>query len=186
MKLPFFKNREERLTSEVAPPETVGLNDIIAPPSIEVSPNYVKIGERLAKTFFIFSYPSSLTTGWFSPIINLDTVMDIAIFVHPVDMAQILKQLRKKVTEVQADIMDREGKGLIRDPQLEMAYRNLEELRDKFMSAQERMFRTGIYITVYADNEQKLAETEVFLRSAIEGRMVYSKAALFQQKKGFT
>ena len=187
MKFPFLKKFGiGNIETEVAPPEAVGIIDILAPSSVEVSPNYVKIGERFAKTFFIFSYPSSLTAGWFSPIINLDTIMDIAIFVHPVDMAQILKQLRKKVTEVQADIMDREGKGLIRDPQLEMAYRNLEELRDKFMSAQERMFRTGIYITVYADNEQKLAETEVFLRSAIEGRMVYSKAALFQQKKGFT
>ena len=187
MKFPFLKKFGiGNVETEVAPPEAVGIIDILAPSSVEVSPNYVKIGERFAKTFFIFSYPSSLTAGWFSPIINLDTIMDIAIFVHPVDMAQILKQLRKKVTEVQADIMDREGKGLIRDPQLEMAYRNLEELRDKFMSAQERMFRTGIYITVYADNEQKLAETEVFLRSAIEGRMVYSKAALFQQKKGFT
>ena len=187
MKFPFLKKLGiGNVETEVTPPEAVGIIDILAPSSVEVSPNYVKIGERFAKTFFIFSYPSSLTAGWFSPIINLDTIMDIAIFVHPVDMAQILKQLRKKVTEVQADIMDREGKGLIRDPQLEMAYRNLEELRDKFMSAQERMFRTGIYITVYADNEQKLAETEVFLRSAIEGRMVYSKAALFQQKKGFT
>ncbi|KKP93810.1 MAG: Type IV secretory pathway VirB4 component-like protein [Parcubacteria group bacterium GW2011_GWA1_36_12] len=186
MKLPFFKKRgEDQLVAEVALPETVGISDIIAPSSIEVSPNYVKIGERLAKTFFIFSYPSSLTTGWFSPIINLDTTMDIGIFIHPVDMAQVLKQLRKKVTEVQADIIEREEKGLIRDPQTEMAFRNLEELREKFISAQERMFRVGIYITIYADSEKQLTETEVFLRSAIEGRLVYSKPATFQQKKGF-
>ena len=185
MKLPFFKKEKRGFPEEILRPEIMGVIDVIAPSSIEVAQNYVKIGERLAKTFFIFSYPSSLTSAWFSPVINLDAPMDIAIFIHPVEMAQVLKQLRKKVTEVQADLMERETKGLVRDPQIEMAYRNLETLRDQFMAAQERMFRTGIYITIYAENERGLAETEILLRSTIEGRMVYTKPALFQQKKGF-
>jgi len=185
MKLPFLKKKEIEFPTEIILPSVLNVVDVIAPSSIEVNQNYLKIGERLTKTFFIFSYPSSLTTGWFSPIINLDAPMDIAIFAHPVETAHILKQLRKKVTEVQADLMEREEKGLVRDPQLEMAYRNLEELRNKFMAAQERMFRAGIYITIYADSERGLAETEILLRSTIEGRLVYVKPALFQQKKGF-
>lgn len=185
MKLPFSKKEEPGFSVEFLKPETMGIADVIAPSSIEVTQNHIKIGERLARTFFIFSYPSSLTTGWFSPVINLDAPMDIAIFIHPVEMTQVLKQLRKKVTEVQAELMEREEKGLIRDPQLEMAYRNLEGLRDQFMAAQERMFRTGIYITIYANSEKELNETEILLRSTIEGRMVYIKPALFQQKNGF-
>lgn len=186
MRLPFFKKRSAiESSTEIIQPDALSVIDIIAPSSIEITQNHLKIGERLAKTFFIFSYPSSLTTGWFSPVINLDAPMDIAIFVHPVEMTYILKKLRKKVTEVQAELMEREGKGIVRDPQLEMAYRNLEELRDKFMAAQERMFRVGIYITIYADTEKGLKETEILLRSTIEGRLVYIKPALFQQKKGF-
>lgn len=185
MKLPFSKKEEPGFSVEFLKPETMGIADVIAPSSIEVTQNHIKIGERLARTFFIFSYPSSLTTGWFSPVINLDAPMDIAIFIHPVEMTQVLKQLRKKVTEVQAELMEREEKGLIRDPQLEMAYRNLEGLRDQFMAAQERMFRTGIDITIYANSEKELNETEILLRSTIEGRMVYIKPALFQQKNGF-
>jgi len=185
MRLPFLKKEQIEFPTEVLRAEVIGIADVIAPSSIEVSQNYIKIGERYAKTFFIFSYPGSLTTGWFSPVINLNVPMDIAIFIHPVEMTLVLKQLRKKVTEAQAELMEREEKGLVRDPQLEMAYRNLEELRDKFMAAQERMFRTGIYITIYADSEKGLEETEILLRSTIEGRLVYIKPALFQQKKGF-
>ncbi len=163
----------------------IGIKDIIAPASIEVTQNYLKLGEKLAKSFFIFSYPRYLSTAWFSPVINLDTPMDISFFIHPVDMSRILKRLRKKITEVQSEIMEREEKGLIRDPVLEIAYRDLEVLRDKFQSAQERMFRFGLYLTIYGDTQEELRETETILRSILEGKLVYIKPALFQQREGF-
>jgi len=163
----------------------IGIKDIIAPSSIEVTQNYLKLGEKMAKSFFIFSYPRYLSTAWFSPVINLDTPMDVSFFIHPVDMGQILKRLRKKITEVQSEMMEKEEKGLIRDPSLEIAYRDLESLRDKFQSVQERMFRFGLYLTVYGDTQEELRDTETILRSILEGRLVYIKPALFQQREGF-
>ena len=163
----------------------IGIKDIIAPSSIEVTQNHLKLGEKMAKSFFIFSYPRYLSTAWFSPVINLDTPMDVSFFIHPVDMGQILKRLRKKITESQAEMMEREEKGLIRDPVLEIAYRDLESLRDKFQSVQERMFRFGLYLTVYGDTQEELRDTETILRSILEGRLVYIKPALFQQREGF-
>lgn len=162
------------------------IKDIIAPSSIEAAQNYLKIGEKLAKSFFIFSYPRYLTAAWISPVINLGAPMDISLFIHPVDMEQVLKRLRKKTTEIQAELIEREGKGLVRDPVLEFAYRDLELLRDKFQSAQERMFRFGLYLTIYGDTEKELRDTENILRSMLEGRLIYVKPALFQQKEGFT
>jgi len=163
----------------------IGIKDIIAPSSIEVTQNHLKLGEKMAKSFFIFSYPRYLSTAWFSPVINLDTPMDVSFFIHPVDMGQILKRLRKKITEVQSEMMEKEEKGLIRDPSLEIAYRDLESLRDKFQSVQERMFRFGLYLTVYGDTQEELRDTETILRSILEGRLVYIKPALFQQREGF-
>jgi len=184
----FFKKllRKEPETQEsIIETEAVGIKDIIAPASIEVAQNYLKLGEKLAKSFFIFSYPRYLSTAWFSPIINLDTQMDISFFIHPFDISQILKRLRKKITEVQSEMMEREEKGLIRDPALEIAYRDLETLRDKFQSAQERMFRFGLYLTIYGDTQEELRNIENILRSTLEGRLIYIKPALFQQREGF-
>ena len=143
----FFRKKKKEIP-EIYKEETIDIKDIISPASIEVNSNFIKIGERLAKTFFIFSYPRYLSTGWFSPVVNLDIPMDISLFLHPVETGLILKQLRKRVTEVQAEIMEREEKGLIRDPALETAYRDLEQLRDRLITAQERMFQLGVYITV--------------------------------------
>lgn len=164
--------------------ETMTAMDIIAPASVEVNQNYVQMEEKLAKTYFVFSYPRYLTTGWLSPIINMDIPLDISFFFHPIETGSILKQLRKSVTEVQAEIIERETKGLIRDPALETAYQDLEDLRSRLQTAQEKMFKFGLYITVYADNLKELETIETTLRSILESRLIYIKPALYQQKEG--
>lgn len=182
--MPLFgkkKTTEEKLFES----EKIEAKDIIAPASIEIKQNFIKIGERLAKTYFVFSYPRYLSTGWFAPIINLDIPFDVSFFFHPIDTGTVLNQLRKKVTEVQAEIMEREEKGLIRDPSLETAYQDLEELRSSLQTAQEKVFKFGLYITIYADDEKGLNETETILRSILESRLIYLKPALYQQKEGF-
>ena len=185
MRLPFFKKKRTEIPEQIFETEALRVTDIVAPSSIEVKQNYLKLGERLTKSFFIFSYPRYLSTAWFSPIINLDIPMDIAFFVHPIEAGLILKQLRKRVTEVQAELMEREEKGLVRDPALETAYRDIEELRDLLQTAQERMFRLGLYLTVYADTEKELRDIETTLRSILEAKLIYIKPALYQQKAGF-
>jgi type IV secretory pathway VirB4 component len=182
----FAKKKEEEIIPEkVFEEEAINVKDIIAPPYIGVAQDHLKLGERLAKSFFIFSYPRYLNTGWLSPAINLNTPMDISFFIHPISNEIILKRLRKKLTEVSSEIMEREEKGLIRDPELETAYRDIEMLRDKLMTAQERMFRFGLYLTVYEQTPKALRETELALRSIFESRLIYIKPALFKQKEGF-
>ncbi len=160
------------------------LQDIIAPSALQISSNYVKLGDKYARTFFVFSYPRFLSTDWFSPVINLDKVFDISIFIHPVDTASILRKLQKKVAEVQSQIHEREDKGLVRDPMLDTSYNDLENLRDKLQQAQEKLFSLGLYITVYADSEEGLGITEKEIRSALESRLIYVKPAMFQQTEG--
>lgn len=183
--LPFLK-KEKEIPEKIFETEATRAADIVAPSSIAIAADHLKLGRRLAKSFFIFSYPRYLSTAWFSPVINLDTPMDIAFHIHPVETGTILKQLRKKVTEVQAEIMEREERGLIRDPALETAYRDLETLRDRLQTAQERMFRFGLYLTVYGESPKELKEIETTLRSILEARLIYIKPALYQQKEGFT
>ena len=183
MNLPFFKKKSGEQLEVKA--EDIDIADIIAPSLVEVKQNYLILGERFCKSFFIFSYPRYLTTGWLAPIINVNFPMDISMHIHPVESGLILKKLRKKVTEVQAEIEEREEKGLIRDPSLQTAYEDIETLRDELQTARERVFRLGLYINIYGDSEQELRETETFLRSIFESRLIYVKPALMREKQGF-
>ena len=182
-KLPFFKKKES--LDQIFNTKPIVVSDIIAPSAIEERPNEIKLGDILSKTYFVFSYPRYLHNDWFSPIVNLAIPMDISFFVHPIDTTLILKQLRKKITETQSEMLDREEKGLIRDPQLEIAYHDMEELRDKLQTAQEKMFDFGLYITVYAESEKKLKDIEINLRSILEPKLIYIKPALYRQFEGF-
>ena len=183
MKLPFFRKKEELGKIFEAP--AMDIRDIIAPASLFLGSNYLKLGKRFAKAFFIFSYPRYLSTGWFSPIINLDVPVDIGFHIHPIETGIVLKQLRKKVTEIMAELAEREEKGLIRDPALETAYRDIESLRDRLQTAQEKMFKFGLYLTVYGNTLEEIKNVETTLRSILEARLVYIKPSLFQQHEGF-
>lgn len=163
----------------------LALKDVLTPSALEINPTYLRLGEKLSRSLFIFSYPRYLHTNWFSPIVNLDKVFDVAMYVHPVDTASILRKLRQKVAQVQSQIQTREEKGLVRDPVLDTAYRDLEELRDKLQQATERLFSFGLYITIYGYTEEELNKTESEIKSILEARLVYTKPALFQQADAF-
>src|SRR3990167_8604774 len=161
------------------------LQDVIAPSALKITPREINLGDKIARTFFVMSYPRVLTDSWFAPVINLDRVLDVSIFIHPIDSAEILKKFQKKVAEVQSQIMTREEKGLVRDPILDTAYRDLEDLRDQLQQAQERIFDVGVYITIYGATTEELDKTESEIKSMLESRLVYVKPALFQQEQGF-
>jgi type IV secretory pathway VirB4 component len=190
--LDFLKSKQSK-PAAVSPilPEAIykqgvlELQDVIAPSALKITPREINLGDKIARTFFVMSYPRVLTDSWFSPIINLDRVIDISVFIHPIDSAEILKKFQKKVAEVQSQIMTREEKGLVRDPILDTAYSDLEGLRDQLQQAQERIFDVGVYITIYGATIEELDKVESEIKSMLESRLIYVKPALFQQEQGF-
>ncbi|BCX15912.1 MAG: hypothetical protein KatS3mg098_141 [Candidatus Parcubacteria bacterium] len=159
--------------------------DLIAPAALEVSQNHIKIGNKFAKTLFVFTYPRYLSSGWFSSIVNVAKLFDISIFVHPVDTALALRRLRKKAAQIEAEIAERESKGFVRDPMLETAFADIEALRDNLQQARERLFEVAVYITIYGDSLEKLNELEELIVNLFESKLIYVKPAIFQQIDGF-
>lgn len=173
------------LPSEVYEWATMELADKIAPSAIEITPKSMRIGDKTVRSFFVISYPRYLTDNWFTPIINLDKIFDVAIYINPIETAELLKKFQKKIAEVESQIIVRQQKGLVRDPMLDTAYQDLEELRDSLTQAQEKMFTVGFYISIYADTENDLFRTESEIKSMLESKMIYIKPALFQEEDGF-
>ncbi len=187
----FLKTKQEEehistvLPQEIYDSSALELKDVIAPSAIKVTPKGVNLGEKVVRSFFVISYPRFLGENWFSPIINLDKIFDIGIFIEPIETSQVLRTFQKKVAEVQSQINVREAKGLVRNPMLDTAYQDLENLRDQLQQAQEKLFDVGLYVTIYADNESELDKTESEIKSILEAKLVYIKPAIFQQEQGF-
>ena len=161
------------------------LVDTIAPTALKVSPRELELGEKFVRAFYTISYPRFLTDSWFSPVINLDKMLDISIFIHPIDTEQALRTFQKKVAEYQSQINERESKGLVRDPLLDTGYQDLESLRDSLQQAQEKLFDVGLYLALYGDSKEEIEKTEGNIRGILDSKLVYTKPALFQQEQGF-
>jgi len=187
----LFKSKESKpditsiLPQEIFDAGVLELKDIIAPSALKVSPKELNLGEKIVRSFFVISYPRFLSESWFSPIINMDKVFDVSIFIHPIETSKVLRQFQKKVAEVQSQISTREEKGLVRDPMLDVAYQDLENLRDQLQQAQEKLFDVGLYITIYGDSDLELDKVESEIKSILEAKLVYLKPALFQQEQGY-
>jgi len=147
------KKKEEEILAPILPQDiyeagVLELKDIIAPSALQINPKSLHLGGKIAKTFFVISYPRFLSSSWFTPIINLDKMFDISIVIYPIETNQMLRKLQRKVAEVQSQISSRESRGLVRDPKLDTAYQDIENLRDQLQQAQEKLFSVGLYITV--------------------------------------
>ncbi len=181
------KTKDELLESERIYREgEATIRDLIAPAAVRVSPSGIQIGETQARTIFIMTYPRYLHANWFSPIINIDFPLDIAMFIHPVDTNEILKTLRKSTTQVQSEIHLEEEAGKIRDPILETALQDIEDLRDKLQQGTEKFFKFGIYLTVYGENAGDADKICQQIEAVLEAQLVYIKPAVLRAEQGFS
>ena len=159
--------------------------DFISPSALGVYSSYLEISGVLCRTIFLSAYPRILSIGWVGMLIDMELPMDISLFIHPVDTAKIIKFLRKKSTQIQSEIQIESEKGLVRDPVLEMAYRNVENLRDRLQEGVEKFFKFGVYINIFGKNLEELEKNESALNSVLSSRSIFYKKAIFRMKEGY-
>ena len=160
------------------------LRDLIAPSSLEIHSSHFRLGTKYGQTLYVYGYPRQVYTGWLSPFINIDEVLDISMFIYPVDTQVIMDNLRKKVTQLEASMSINMEKGLTRDPALEAAIQDAEELRDQLQVGAERFFRFGLYVTLYADSLDELSQVRNKIETMFGQQMIFSKVASSQQEQG--
>lgn len=163
----------------------VSVRDFIAPASFRVSPKEVEIGGKLARTMFVVTYPRYISVGWFAPVINLNVPLDVSMFFYPVGSEVVLKQLRNKVGQLEAQILSDAEKGAPRDPIRETALRDIEQLRDNLTQGTEKFFQVALYVTLYADGKDELDKLSDRVEAMFGQKLVYSKRVLYQAEQGF-
>ncbi|MDD5341373.1 MAG: ATP-binding protein [Patescibacteria group bacterium] len=163
----------------------VDIKDLIAPAAFEVKPTFLLLGDTYLRTFFVLNYPRYISVGWFTPIINFSKTLDVSMFFYPVKSDVILKQLKKRVGNMEAQLMTDREKGAPRDPILETGLSDIEKLRDDLTQGTEKFFQFGLYITIYADSMDELDKLTSEIESVLGGKLIYSKRVFYQAEQGF-
>ncbi len=178
------RQREQQEVHAAFQKGVTALRDFIAPSSIEFSSSYFQIGTRFARTYYVYGYPRQIYTGWLSGLVNIDEVMDMSIYVYPVESQVVLENLRKKVGQLEAGLQIDAEKGRVRDPGKQAAIIDAEEMRDKLQVGEERFFRFGLYFTIYGTSMDELEFVSHKIESMLGQQLVYSKPASAQQEQG--
>src|SRR3989338_4034473 len=134
--------------------------EILSPSAVVITPTSIQVGGKMARTIFLTAYPRYLNTGWLSSLINLDRELDLAFFVYPEDAATMLKKLRDRLGRLEAEVMEEQASGKVRDPLLETGISDIEQLRDMLQQGTEHIFEIGVYITVYGKDAKALDDSE--------------------------
>jgi conjugal transfer ATP-binding protein TraC len=177
--------REEQEVQAAFQKGVTALRDFIAPSSLEFQSTHFQLGTRYARTYYVYGYPRQLYTGWLSSMVNLDEVIDLSMYIYPVESQVVLENLRKKVTQLEAGLQIDAEKGRVRDPGKQAAILDAEEIRDKLQVGEERFFRFGLYFTIYATSLEELEFVSHKVESMLGQQLVYSKPASSQQEQGF-
>lgn len=159
--------------------------DIIAPGGLNITPNYLQLGNFFVRSMFVYTYPRYLETNWLSPIINYDATLDISQFIYPVETNVLLGQLRRKTTQLQSSLSIEAEKGLVRNPELETAVGDIEELRDTLQKGETRLFQFALYFTLYATSLDELNKMSKQFEAILGGSLIYTKQSLLQMEQGF-
>lgn len=161
------------------------VKDLISPGALEIEFNYLKLGNKFVRTLFVFTYPRFIYTNWLSPIINFDVTMDISMFIYPVETRAILESLKKKVGQMESTAVMSAEKGQVRDPAIETALQDAEEMRDSLQKGIEKFYQFSLYFTIYADSLEELENLSKSLETTLGGKLVYTKQANLQMEQGF-
>ena len=161
------------------------LKDLIAPSSMKIDYDGLEIDSVFAQTYMVYAYPRYLDTDWLSNVINFEATVDISMFIYPINSAQILKALKVKSGQFSSSITINQEKGNVRDPALERALEDVEELRDRIQEGTEKFFQFALYFTVYAESKDKLTHIAKQLEGYLGGKLILTKVVKSRTEQGF-
>ncbi|HMQ01580.1 MAG TPA: ATP-binding protein [Candidatus Doudnabacteria bacterium] len=161
------------------------LRDLLAPASLKFTNSYFELNGKFGRSFFVLAYPRFLSSNWLSFIINSESALDVSMFIYPIDSGMVLKKLKSKIGEIGSQITIEQEKGLARNPLLETAYHDVEELRDQLQQGVEHFFRFALYFTLYSDTLEELDKNSKILESALGAKLVVTKRAMLAVEAGY-
>jgi type IV secretory pathway VirB4 component len=161
------------------------IKDIIAPPSLELNSNYFKVGNKFTRTLFVSGYPRYVSTNWLSPLINFNGDIAISLYQYPIESKSVMDDLKRRLAQMEAQWQINSEKGLVKDPELETALQDANQMRDAIQRGEEKFFQFGLYMTLSADTPEELNSLTQKVESMLGGMLIYTKVATLQMEQGF-
>ncbi len=159
--------------------------DAVAPKTIEIDFDYIKINGVYFRTLFISGYPRFVSPGWLEQVINFDSSLDISFYIYPVEVKGVLEDLRHKIAEMEAEIATDLERGRIVNATTQAKLDDAVVLQDELVKGAEHFFEFAFYITIPARDLEDLNDVTKQVQATLGSLMVSSQTTTLDMENGF-
>ena len=163
----------------------LNLIDAIAPSSIEVDFDHLKINNVYLRTLFVSGYPRFVSPGWLEQIINFDASLDISFFIYPIEGKGVLDDLMRKIAEMEAEISTDLERGKIINPSTQAKLDDARLLQEELVKGAEHFFEFSFYITIRAASLEQLNHITKQVEATLGSLLIQAKHATLDMDNGF-
>jgi conjugal transfer ATP-binding protein TraC len=166
--------------------EGANILDVIAPKTLEVDFDFIKINDVYFRTLFISGYPRFVSPGWLEQIINFDSSLDISFYIYPVEARGVLEDLRHKIAEMEAEIATDLERGRIVNASTQAKLDDAEILQEELVKGAEHFYEFAFYITIPARDLDDLNDITKQVHATLGSLLVSTQTATLDMESGFS
>ncbi len=158
--------------------------DAISPGVIEAGRSHLMVDGQYLRILALAEYPRYVHPNWLGRLIDFDAPLDVSLHLEPLDSAVAIRQLTHKLVELQSSRMLDARSGKIASAEREVAYEDVDRLRDSLQRGEERVFSSSLYLCLRAPNPAALDELTRRVEAALSGMLASSRPALYEMLPG--
>jgi type IV secretory pathway VirB4 component len=157
-----------------------------APESVQVAARHLRLGDAWCASFAVTGYPAEVAPGWLEPLLTYPGRLDVSVHIEPIESAVAAERLRRQRARFESGRRVDAEKGRLADPYADAAAEDATELAYRLARGEGRLFRVGLYLTVYAGSEQALAEQTSAVRALASGMLLATQPTTFRALAGWS
>lgn len=180
-----FRSPGKRAELSVPMPDLPHLVDMLAPASVEVERDSIRLEDEYARGIAVTNFPREVSPGWLAPLLMHDEITEIVFHFHPQDNAAMLRQLLRRKNEYQSSRRINERRGRMEDPEMQVAEQDVETLIGQLASGEERVFDVGLYVMVRATDRRSLDERTDRIMAVLRNLFLVARPTTFEHAQAF-
>ncbi|GMU39440.1 MAG: hypothetical protein AMXMBFR23_03060 [Chloroflexota bacterium] len=158
--------------------------DVTAPAAIAEARAEVTIDRTASRVLALTDYPRHVSPNWLGRLVDFDEPMDLSLHLEPLDSGDVVRMLTHRLVELQSSrMLDAKG-GRVASIEREVAYEDVERLRDALERGDERVFSTALYLCLHGQSTAALDQATARVEGVLGGMMAGMRPALYEMLPG--
>jgi type IV secretory pathway VirB4 component len=162
------------------------LAPVPGPDALHVTPRHLQVADSYAASMSVTGYPAEVHAGWLEPLLTYPGRLDVSLHITPIDPTTAASKLRRQRARLESSRRSDHEHGRLLDPEAEAAAQDATDLAYRLARGEGKLFRVGLYLTVYAESEQALERETAAVRSLAASLLVTTAPATYRALEGWT